>query len=109
MVVQVVPSSLLRQRLQEGEMYRVSYSIGGSQPRRVTRSLAVFAGASEHRTWNGDPVTCLEFTRPHGRRLSLLSTQLVEARPATLNERGQLVLMERSRTRRRQGRRRPLL
>jgi len=94
--------------LREGEMYRVSYAVGGSQ-RRLTRSLAVFGGASQHRTWNGDVVTCLEFTRPRGRRLSLLSTQLVEARPASLNERGQLILNERASTRRRSVRRRPLL
>jgi hypothetical protein len=90
-------------------MYRVSYAVGGSPQRRLTRSLAVFDGASEQRTWTGDVVTCLEFTRPRGRRLSLLSTQLIEARPATLNDRGQLVLTERSRTRRRSVRRRPLI
>ena len=95
--------------LRAGEMYRVSYAVGGPLQRRVTRSLAVFAGASQHRTWNGEVVVCLDFTRPRGRALSLLSTQVVDARPASLNERGQLVLLERTAgRRRRRTRRRPL-
>jgi hypothetical protein len=89
-------------------MYRVSYAVGTSQQRRVTRSLAIFDGASERRLWNGEVVQCLDFTRPHGRSLSLLSTQLVEARPATLNERGQLILVDRTSTRRRRTSRRRL-
>ena len=87
--------------LTAGEMYRISYAVGTMAQRRVTRSLVVFAGSSERRLWNGDVVTCLNFNRPHGRPLSLLSTQVVDARPASLNERGQLVLVDRQRTRRR--------
>jgi hypothetical protein len=37
-------------------------------------------------------VPCLDFSRPQGRPLSLVAAQLVDARPASLNERGQLIL-----------------
>jgi hypothetical protein len=75
-------------------MYRISYSLRTPQQRRVTRSLAVFTGASTRRLWDGHEAVCLEFERPHGRPLSLLRSQIVEARPATLNDRGQPVLVD---------------
>jgi hypothetical protein len=81
-------------RLQAGEMYRISYSLRTPQQRRVTRSLVTFTGASRRRLWDGQEAVCFEFERPHGRPLSLLRGQIVEARLATLNERGQLVLVE---------------
>ena len=81
-------------QLRRGEMYRISYSLQTPQLRRVTRSLAVFTGASKRRLWDGHEAMCFEFERPHGRPLSLLRGQIVEARPATLNDRGQLVLVE---------------
>ncbi len=81
-------------QLRRGEMYRISYSLRTPQQRRVTRSLAVFTGSSRRRLWDGHEAVCFEFQRPHGRPLSLLRGQIVEARPATLNERGQLVLVE---------------
>lgn len=91
-----------RFQLRRGEMYRISYTVRTPQQRRVTRSLAVFAGSSKRRLWDGREAVCYEFQRPHGRPLSLLRGQIVEARPATLNERGQLVLVDDS------GQRRPL-
>jgi hypothetical protein len=87
-------------QLRRGEMYRISYSLRTPQQRRVTRSLAVFTGSSKRRLWDGHEAVCFEFQRPHGRPLSLLRGQIVEARPATLNERGQLVLVEDSEPRR---------
>jgi hypothetical protein len=87
-------------QLRRGEMYRISYSLRTPQQRRVTRSLAVFTGSSRRRLWDGHEAVCFEFQRPHGRPLSLLRGQIVEARPATLNERGQLVLVEDSEHRR---------
>ena len=81
-------------QLRRGEMYRISYSLRTPQQRRVTRSLAVFTGASKRRLWDGHEAVCLEFQRPHGRPLSLLRSQIVEARPATLNDHGQLVLVD---------------
>ena len=81
-------------QLQRGEMYRISYSLRTPQQRRVTRSLVVFTGASRRRLWDGREAVCFEFERPHGRPLALLRAQIVEARLATLNERGQLVLVE---------------
>jgi hypothetical protein len=81
-------------QLQRGEMYRISYSLRTPQQRRVTRSLVVFTGSSRRRLWDGHEAVCYEFHRPHGRPLSLLRGQIVEARPATLNERGQLVLVD---------------
>ncbi|MGA7989053.1 MAG: hypothetical protein WCB51_11720 [Candidatus Dormiibacterota bacterium] len=81
-------------QLRRGEMYRISYSLRTPQQRRVTRSLAVFTGSSTRRLWDGHEAVCFEFQRPQGRPLSLLRGQIVEARPATLNERGQLVLVE---------------
>jgi hypothetical protein len=74
-------------------MYRISYSLRTPQQRRVTRSLVVFTGSSRRRLWDGHEAICYEFQRPHGRPLSLLRGQIVEARPATLNDRGQLVLV----------------
>jgi len=90
-----------------GALYRISYALGSPHLRRVTRSLAVFGGASMRRQWDGTTVACLEFTRPQGRPLSLLDSQLVDARLATVNDRGQVILAEqRSRPRRRGMRRR---
>jgi len=97
----------LRFGLRPGELYRISYALGSPEVRRVTRSLAVFGGASARRQWDGTTVWCLDFTRPQGRPLSLLGDQLVDARPATVNERGQVVLLEDpGRSRRRLARRR---
>jgi hypothetical protein len=79
--------------LRPAEMYRVAYIAGGGDARRVSRSLAVFNGESERRRWDGQAATCLDFVLPQGRALSLLATQLVDVRPAGLNERGQWVLM----------------
>jgi len=73
-------------------MYRIAYSVGGADDRRITRSIVVFKGASERRRWDGAPTTCLDFELPHGRALSLLDSQLVDARPARYDERGHLVL-----------------
>ena len=93
--------------LHPGEMYRIAYSVGGSQQRRVTRSIAVFTGQAERRRWGGEMATCLDFALPQGRVLSLLSSQLVDARPAAMNERGQWVLMDQQQgTRRRRAARR---
>jgi hypothetical protein len=89
-----------RFQLRRGEMYRISYTVRTPQQRRVTRSLAVYAGSSKRRLWDGREAVCYEFQRPHGRPLSLLRGQIVEARPATLNDRGQLVLVEDSAQRR---------
>jgi hypothetical protein len=86
-------SALERFGLRPAEMYRVAYVAGGGESRRVSRSLAVFNGESERRRWDGQTVTCLDFVLPQGRPLSLLATQLVDVRPAGLNERGQWVLM----------------
>lgn len=80
--------------LQAGEMYRISYAIGGNPQRRVSRSVAVFGGESERRRWGGEMIQCLDFSLPHGRTLSLLAEQLVDVRMAELNERGQWVLTE---------------
>jgi hypothetical protein len=55
--------------------------------------------------WGGQLVTCLEFSRPHGRPLSILLNQLVDVRPAVLNERGQHVLTDEPTQRRRISRR----
>jgi len=89
-----------RFQLRRGEMYRVSYTVRTPQQRRVTRSLAVYSGCAKRRLWDGREAVCYEFQRPHGRPLSLLRGQIVEARPATLNDRGQLVLVEESGPRR---------
>ena len=75
-------------------MYRISYSVGGSNQRRVTRSVAIYGGQSERRVWSGEIMPCLDFALPQGRTLSLLTNQLVDARPAELNERGQWVLQQ---------------
>ena len=87
--------------LRPGEMYRISYAVGSPHQRRVTRSLVVFGGQSHRRQWDGEVVICLDFSRPRGRPLSLLAAQLVDARPATLNERGQLILTDEPGQRRR--------
>ena len=93
--------------LQPGELYRISYALGAPIARRVTRSLAIFDGATMRRQWDGTTVPCLDFTRPQGRSLSLLGAQLVDARPASVNDRGNIVLAEqRNRPRRRTTRRR---
>ncbi len=91
-------------------MYRVAYVAGGSQVRRVSRSLVVFEGVSERRRWDGEATSCLDFVLPRGRPLSLLASQIVDVRPAGLNERGQWVLLaeDRPRRRRRHGRRPPV-
>jgi hypothetical protein len=80
--------------LQSGEMYRISYSVGGASQRRVTRSVAIYGGQTERRVWSGEVMPCLDFALPQGRTLSLLTNQLVDARPAELNERGQWVLQQ---------------
>ena len=87
--------------LRPAEMYRVAYVIGSTQTRRVSRSLVIFEGVSERRRWDGQAATCLEFQLPQGRSLSLLATQVVDVRPAGLNERGQWVLLTREPRRRR--------
>lgn len=73
-------------------MYRVAYVAGGGGSRRVSRSLAVFDGLCERRRWDGEVAPCLDFVLPQGRSLSLLAGQVVDVRPAGLNERGQWVL-----------------
>ncbi len=96
--------------LRPGGMYRISYAVGAPRQRRVTRSLVVFGGRSHRRQWDGELVYCLDFARPQGRPLSLLASQLVDARPASLNERGQLILTdEPAQHRRRLTRRRRVL
>jgi hypothetical protein len=79
--------------LRLGEMYRVAYVAGGMEARRVSRSLVVFEGVCERRRWDGQVASCLDFALPQGRSLSLLGSQLVDVRPAGLNERGQWVLL----------------
>ncbi|MBJ7610593.1 MAG: hypothetical protein JF887_14390 [Candidatus Dormibacteraeota bacterium] len=97
-----------RFRLQPGEMYRVAYITGGPQARRMSRSLAVFEGMVEHRRWGGEIASCLDFALPQGRALSLLDSQLVDVRPAGLNERGQWVLVSQEIRRRHRAPRRPV-
>jgi len=80
--------------LRTGEMYRISYSVGGPSQRRVTRSVAIYSGQTERRVWSGDVLPCLDFALPQGRTLSLLTNQLVDARLAELNQRGQWVLQQ---------------
>ena len=103
------PVAILADRfaLHQGEMYRISYAIGGTAQRRVSRSVAIFGGQSTRRRWGGDMVPCLDFSLPHGRTLSLLADQLVDVRTAELNDRGQWVLTdeEHGGRRRRGGRR----
>jgi hypothetical protein len=91
--------------LSPGSMYRISYSVGGPHQRRVTRSVAVYSGQADRRLWDGEQMLCLEFALPQGRTLSLLASQLVDARPAELNERGQWVLQQSAGHRRRAARR----
>ena len=79
--------------LTPGEMYRIAYGVGGSRERRITRSVVVFTGEGARRRWDGAQVRCLEFALPRGRTLTLLEDQIVDARPAQLNDRGQLVLV----------------
>src|SRR5437870_6269386 len=95
--------------LMPGELYRISYAVGSPSQRRVTRSIVIYAGASQRRLWNGHLVPCLDFSRPQGRQLSLLLSQLVDARPASVNERGQLVLTDETAAKRRRVSRRSLL
>jgi hypothetical protein len=82
---------------QPGEMYRISYAVGLPAQRRVARSVAVYSGQSERRMWDGRVAPCLDFSRPQGRSLSLLLEQIVDMRPASLNARGQLILINDSR------------
>lgn len=91
--------------LEPGAMYRISYSVGGPTQRRVTRSVAVYGGPTERRVWGGALVPCLDFALPQGRTLSLLASQLVDARPAEMNEHGQWVLQQAGGRRRRAARR----
>lgn len=86
-------SAVERFGLHSGEMYRVAYTMGGQQARRVSRSLVLFEGVSERRRWDGESASCLDFALPQGRALSLLANQLVDVRPAELNDRGQWVLL----------------
>jgi hypothetical protein len=86
-------SLLERFGLRPGEMYRVAYVAGGAEARRVSRSLVVFDGVCQRRRWDGEVASCLDFVLPQGRALSLLGSQLVDVRPAGLNERGQWVLL----------------
>jgi hypothetical protein len=92
--------------LKAGEMYRVAYVAGGVHSRRVSRSLVLFAGVTERRRWDGEAASCLDFVLPQGRPLALLASQVVDVRPAALNECGQWVLVAQDRSRRR--RRSPL-
>ncbi len=94
-------SVLERFGLKPGEMYRVAYVVGGAQSRRVSRSLVVFEAVSERRRWDGEAASCVDFVLPQGRPLSLLASQIVDVRPAGLNERGQWVLLAQDRGRRR--------
>ncbi len=91
--------------LQPGATYRISYSVGGPSQRRVTRSVAVYGGLAERRVWGGALMPCLDFALPQGRTLSLLASQLVDARPAEMNEHGQWVLQPAGARRRRAARR----
>jgi hypothetical protein len=101
-------SVLERFGLRPGEMYRVAYIVGGAQSRRVSRSLAIFEAVTERRRWDGEATSCLDFVLPQGRPLSLLASQIVDVRPAGLNERGQWVLLAEDRSRRhRRSTRRP--
>ena len=90
--------------LNEGEMYRIAYSIKGPGD-RVSRSVALFLGSSEKKSWEGDVVPCLDFELPQGRKMSLLAEQVVDARAATLGDHGKWVLVDdgRARGRRRVG------
>ncbi|MDQ6716018.1 MAG: hypothetical protein M3Z83_07905 [Actinomycetota bacterium] len=83
----------------------MAYVVGGVQSRRVSRSLVVYEGVCERRRWDGETASCLDFVLPQGRPLSLLASQVVDVRPAGLNERGQWVLLaqDRRRPRRRSG------
>ncbi|MDQ6855912.1 MAG: hypothetical protein M3Z57_02410 [Candidatus Dormibacteraeota bacterium] len=94
-------SVLDRFGLKPTEMYRVAYVVGGAQSRRVSRSLVVFEGVTERRRWDGEATSCLDFVLPQGRPLSLVASQIVDVRPAGLNERGQWVLLGQDRPRRR--------
>ncbi len=94
-------SVLDRFGLKTGDMYRVAYVAGGVQSRRVSRSLVVFDGITERRRWDGNAASRLDFVLPQGRPLSLLASQIVDVRPAGLNERGQWVLLAEGRLRRR--------
>ena len=80
--------------LTPGTLYRIAYGVGGTTDRRITRSVVVFTGEGERKRWDGKTVRCLEFALPRGRTLSLLEEQLVDARPAHIDDRGHLVLIE---------------
>ncbi len=104
---ELAPNPVDQFALQPGVVYRISYSVGGPHQRRVTRSVAVYGGQVERRVWDGELMPCLDFALPQGRTLSLLASQLVDARPAVLNDRGQWVLSRSAAHRRRAGRRQP--
>jgi hypothetical protein len=104
---EIPPNPVDQFSLQPGAMYRISYSVGGPPQRRVTRSVAVYGGQAERRVWDGELMPCLDFALPQGRTLSLLASQLIDARPAVLNERGQWVLSRSGAHRRRAARRQP--
>jgi hypothetical protein len=87
--------------LMAGELYRIAYGVGAAGDRRITRSVAVFTGATERKRWDGVVARCLEFALPRGRVLTLLEEQLVDARPALINEHGQLQLVSGAGRRRR--------
>jgi hypothetical protein len=80
--------------LTPGTLYRIAYGVGGTSDRRITRSVVVFTGEGDRKRWDGKQVRCLEFALPRGRTLSLLEDQLVDARPAHIDDRGHLVLVE---------------
>lgn len=94
-------SAIERFGLTAGEVYRVAYVVGGTPARRVSRSLVVFEGVGERRRWDGGTASCLEFVLPQGRALCLVEGQLIDARPAALNERGQWILLAQDQARRR--------
>ena len=99
---QSAPATTPRFSLQAGEMYRIAYSIHGSEE-RVSRSVALFEGETERRSWKGDVITCLDFMLPQGRKMSLIADQVIDARAAQLGEHGKWVLVDDGRAR---GRRR---
>ena len=95
-----IPSALasrVEPVLQAGAMYRIAYSVGTPGARRVSRSVVLFEKVSKRRLWSGELVRCLDFQLPHGRALSLLEDQIVDAREATQNDRGQWTLGEKRR------------
>lgn len=78
--------------LRVGSNYRIAYASGTWRNRRMSKSVARFAGWTLHPDWTGSHVDCLDFVLPQGRTVSLLPHQLVEARLLVQNERGQWVV-----------------